>query len=120
MHDTPLRTAPTRGSEGEKGAPGEKGFLQRTKEGKSRYYADALLLRAECLLETGMTMVQARLVTSEDELGPHSRRHVLLDGHPRSEEGCGARRGGDRARALHAGLDRVDVLVRLDVGLGVG
>lgn len=50
---------------GEKGAAGEKGFLQRTKEGKSRYYADALLLRADCLLELGQ---YAEAATAFDDL----------------------------------------------------
>ena len=37
----------------ESDAAGEKGFLQRYKEGKSRYYADAMNLKALVLLELG-------------------------------------------------------------------
>jgi hypothetical protein len=43
----------------------EKGFLPRTKEGKSRWYGDALLLRADCLLELGRF---ADAATAFDEL----------------------------------------------------
>jgi tetratricopeptide (TPR) repeat protein len=46
-------------------APNEKGFLPRTKEGKSRWYADALHLRADCLLELGR---YADAATAFDEL----------------------------------------------------
>ena len=47
-NETPLLEAALKVLDGDGGA--EKGFLARYKEGKSRWYADALLLRAQALL----------------------------------------------------------------------
>ncbi len=47
-NETPLLEAALKVIDGDGGA--EKGFLARYKEGKSRWYADALLLRAQTLL----------------------------------------------------------------------
>ena len=53
----------------------EKGFLPRTKEGKSRWYADALLLRADCLLELGRF---ADAATAYDELFQKSLQNPAI------------------------------------------
>ena len=88
----------------------EKGFLARTKEGKSRWYADALLLRADCLLELGR---YADAATAYDDLFQKSIQNPAIGakwtyqakigpGRIAEEQGDGAKAEGEYAAAAAA------------------